>query len=65
MFDIDKLKYVNDNYGHAEGDKLIISFAEIMTKSFRETDIVSRIGGDEFTAILYDADEKTAKSIKL
>lgn len=64
MFDIDKLKYVNDNYGHAEGDKLISSFAEIMKRSFRETDIVARIGGDEFTAILYDSDEDIAKAIK-
>jgi len=64
MFDIDKLKYVNDNYGHAEGDKLIISFAEIMKRSFREADIVARIGGDEFTAILYDLDEDNAKQIK-
>ncbi len=64
MFDIDKLKYVNDNYGHAEGDKLISSFAEIMKKSFRETDIVARIGGDEFTAILYDADEDIVEAIK-
>ncbi len=64
MFDIDKLKYVNDNYGHAEGDKLIRSFAEIMKKSFRETDIVARIGGDEFTAILYNADEDIVEVIK-
>ncbi len=64
MFDIDKLKYVNDTYGHAEGDKLIKSFAEIMKNSFRETDISARIGGDEFMAILYDANEEMAQSIK-
>jgi diguanylate cyclase (GGDEF)-like protein len=54
MFDIDKLKYVNDNYGHEEGDKLIVNTAAILKKCFRETDIVARIGGDEFIAILYD-----------
>lgn len=56
MFDIDKLKYVNDKYGHEEGDKLIKSFAEILKQSFRENDIVARIGGDEFVAIIYDTD---------
>lgn len=64
MFDIDKLKYVNDNYGHAEGDKLINSFAEILKKSFRDKDIVARIGGDEFVAVLYDSDEDGTKVIK-
>ena len=64
MFDIDKLKHVNDHYGHAEGDKLINSFAEVMKKGFRETDIVARIGGDEFISILYDTDEAMMKSIK-
>jgi len=64
VFDIDKLKYVNDNYGHAEGDKLISGFAEIMKVCFRENDIIARIGGDEFIAILYDSDEEIAISIK-
>ncbi|NLV82778.1 MAG: diguanylate cyclase [Synergistaceae bacterium] len=64
MFDIDKLKYVNDNLGHSFGDKLIKSFAEVVKQSFRETDIVARIGGDEFTAVLYDADEKMAKTVQ-
>jgi diguanylate cyclase (GGDEF)-like protein len=63
MFDIDKLKYVNDHYGHAEGDKLIKDFATIVASCFRESDIVARIGGDEFVAILYDTDEKTAAAI--
>jgi len=64
MFDIDKLKYVNDNFGHAEGDKLIINVAEILEKSLRETDTVARIGGDEFVAILPETDEETAEIIK-
>jgi len=64
MFDIDKLKYVNDHFGHAAGDKLINNFADVVKQCFRETDIVARIGGDEFTAILYNGDEKTAKTIQ-
>jgi len=61
-FDIDKLKYVNDNFGHLEGDKLICSVANILKNCFRETDIVARIGGDEFIAILPDCDLKMAES---
>lgn len=64
MFDIDKLKYVNDNFGHAEGDKLILSVANILKKCFRETDTVARIGGDEFLAILPDCDIELAEMFK-
>ncbi len=52
MFDIDGLKYANDRFGHSEGDRLIISAANILKSCFRETDTVSRIGGDEFIAIV-------------
>jgi diguanylate cyclase (GGDEF)-like protein len=63
MFDIDKLKYVNDNFGHAAGDKLINSFAQVMEQCFRETDITARIGGDEFIAIVYNGDKEKAEMI--
>ena len=63
VFDIDKLKYVNDHYGHGEGDKLICSFAEVLKRSFRETYMVARIGGDEFVAIVYDSDDESCKAI--
>ncbi len=58
MFDIDRLKFVNDHYGHAQGDKLIKSMALILKKSFRESDTIARIGGDEFIAILQGANRK-------
>ena len=61
MFDIDRLKYVNDTFGHAEGDNLIRGFSEILKKWFRETDTVARIGGDEFVAILPDCDREMAE----
>lgn len=57
IFDIDRLKFVNDRYGHAAGDQLIKAFARILKKCFREEDIVARMGGDEFVAILYHADD--------
>lgn len=61
IFDIDKLKFVNDNFGHLEGDQLICIASNILKNCFRETDIVARIGGDEFMAILLDCDEEMAQ----
>jgi len=52
IIDVDNLKLINDNYGHSEGDRAILSVASALTKQFRSTDIVGRIGGDEFMAFL-------------
>jgi len=49
--DLDGLKYINDNLGHREGDKALIDMAVILRKTFRESDIIARIGGDEFAVI--------------
>lgn len=46
--DMDNLKTVNDKFGHDDGDFSLKSIAEILTRSFRTTDIIGRIGGDEF-----------------
>lgn len=52
MFDIDKFKSINDNYGHQAGDLIISKVAGILKGSFRKSDIVCRYGGEEFLAIL-------------
>ena len=52
MSDINGLKLINDAFGHAEGDQLLISAAKVITDSCRETDLVARIGGDEFVVII-------------
>jgi diguanylate cyclase (GGDEF)-like protein len=51
MLDIDKLKYVNDTFGHPAGDQLLIKCAERLKSSLRETDALARLGGDEFAII--------------
>ncbi len=50
-FDLDGLKRVNDEQGHAEGDRLLVAAADVLRTAFRERDVVARIGGDEFVAM--------------
>lgn len=52
IFDIDHFKKVNDTYGHAGGDEVLINTAKTANKFFREQDVLGRIGGEEFLAIL-------------
>ncbi|WP_186321433.1 bifunctional diguanylate cyclase/phosphodiesterase [Bacillus sp. FJAT-22090] len=52
--DIDKFKRINDNLGHSIGDKLLKLFGERVSTCLRESDIIARQGGDEFTALLLD-----------
>jgi diguanylate cyclase (GGDEF)-like protein len=52
MFDLDRFKRVNDNYGHAIGDKVLVAVAKVIQKELRATDIIARFGGEEFVAIL-------------
>jgi len=49
--DIDNLKKINDTFGHKEGDLALIEIADILKKSYRDSDIAARIGGDEFVVI--------------
>ena len=52
MFDLDHFKSINDRFGHAVGDEALRVFAETIRKSMRATDIVGRLGGEEFAAIV-------------
>jgi diguanylate cyclase (GGDEF)-like protein len=52
MFDLDRFKRVNDNYGHAIGDKVLVAVAKVIQRKLRATDIIARFGGEEFVAVL-------------
>jgi diguanylate cyclase (GGDEF)-like protein len=58
IFDIDKLKMINDTHGHITGDHLLKTFSITMLNQIRRTDIFARWGGDEFIAIFYEINEK-------
>lgn len=51
FIDLNNLKFVNDNYGHDEGDLFIRTFSNVLEKNFYNSDIISRFGGDEFVVI--------------
>jgi diguanylate cyclase (GGDEF)-like protein len=56
--DLDRLKLINDTYGHKVGDQVIINAAILLKKIFRKQDILARVGGDEFFALMTDMDSE-------
>ena len=59
---MDNLKWINDHHGHNEGDQALIALGNILKKTFRESDIIARIGGDEFVVLSESTDEKEVRS---
>ena len=63
MLDLDHFKQVNDQYGHAAGDNVIRSLANLMRQRLRRIDSIGRYGGEEFVAVLPDCPAEQAKRI--
>ena len=59
--DVDGLKMINDTLGHHAGDQALIQVAELLSSGVRKSDVVARIGGDEFGILLESANEQTAR----
>ncbi|MCQ2584942.1 MAG: GGDEF domain-containing protein [Treponema sp.] len=63
--DMDGLKMINDNYGHESGDKAIVAEAQILSKCFRGTDVIGRMGGDEFAIVASGMNEEILKEVRV
>src|SRR5215216_2650355 len=60
LIDFDHFKSINDRFGHATGDRVLRLFAEICTANLRSTDLVGRLGGEEFAVLMADANRDNA-----
>jgi diguanylate cyclase (GGDEF)-like protein len=61
--DLDNLKEINDNQGHRKGDQALITVAEVLKSTFRDSDIIARMGGDEFAVLGIEAETNGEKMI--
>lgn len=63
VMDIDHFKRVNDNHGHLMGDEVLLHFSQCMTETFREYDLLFRVGGEEFVVVLHNVDPERAAAV--
>ena len=61
--DLDHFKEINDQYGHATGDEVLRLFAQVARKSLRPSDVIGRVGGEEFTAVIHGSDPEASLAI--
>jgi diguanylate cyclase (GGDEF)-like protein len=62
MIDVDRLKPINDRYGHAAGDEVLKAVVGVMLRQVRTSDVVARLGGDEFVLLLWNLTEADANA---
>ena len=62
MLDVDRLKPINDAFGHAAGDKVLKAIVDVLTRQVRASDVVGRLGGDEFALLLWNLSETDARA---
>lgn len=63
MMDLDHFKQINDAFGHAAGDRVLVAFAQLVSTQLREGDIFARMGGEEFIVLLPDCGAATATAV--
>jgi diguanylate cyclase (GGDEF)-like protein len=62
VLDVDRLKPINDAFGHAAGDEVLKAIASVLTSQVRSSDVVGRLGGDEFALLLWNLTEIDARA---
>lgn len=62
VLDVDRLKPINDSFGHAAGDEVLKAIVASLTRQVRASDVVGRLGGDEFALLLWNLSETDAKA---
>ncbi|GMO11578.1 GGDEF domain-containing protein [Bradyrhizobium sp. TM233] len=62
VLDVDRLKPINDSFGHGAGDEVLKAIAATLTRQVRASDVVGRLGGDEFALLLWNLSETDAKA---
>jgi len=63
FFDLNGFKHINDQFGHMEGDIALKNFSDILKRTFRNSDVIARLSGDEFVILLTNTSEETAMSV--
>ena len=62
VLDVDRLKPINDAYGHAAGDQVLKAIVAVLSSQVRSSDVIGRLGGDEFALLLWNLSETDAKA---
>ena len=60
VLDVDRLKPINDNFGHAAGDQVLKEVVAVLSRQIRSSDVIGRLGGDEFALLLWNLSETDA-----
>jgi diguanylate cyclase (GGDEF)-like protein len=60
VIDVDRLKPINDNFGHAAGDEVLKAIVAVLSRQIRSSDMIGRLGGDEFALLLWNLSETDA-----
>src|SRR5258708_20344184 len=64
FIDVDDLKQINDSYGHSEGDQALKRTAQALEMTFRDSDVIARIAGDEFAVLAIEASDHSEAAIR-
>jgi diguanylate cyclase (GGDEF)-like protein len=64
VMDVDRMKHINDSFGHSEGDRALKRTAEALEETFRDSDVVARLGGDEFAVLAIEASGHSEATIE-